>query len=77
MTQYKIIIHCDQFNAVLVEEHESRDAALDQYARIFKKGGFLRFGEVLVNSDNVTFIQAQDIKEEPAVESEMVEVLNG
>lgn len=74
MTQFKIIIHCDQFNAVLLEEHESRDAALEKYGEILKNPGILKFGEVLVNTARVTFVQAVEVVAEPVIETETVEV---
>jgi quinol monooxygenase YgiN len=76
MTQFKIIIHCDQFNAVLVEEWESRDAALDHYAGLLNKPSLLRFGEVLVNTARITFVQAQEVVAEPVAESETIEIVN-
>lgn len=73
MTQFKIIIHCDQFNAVLVEDHESRDAALERYCNLIKEHSILKFGEVLVNTAKITFVQAVEATEEPANQSESIE----
>ena len=74
MTQFKIIIHCDQFNAVLQQEFESRDAALAHYGDLFKDPCILRFGEVLINTRNITFVQAQEVIDEPLKEPELIEV---
>lgn len=74
MTQFKIIIHCDQFNAVMLEDFESRDAALDHYGQLLKEPCILRFGEVLVNTRNITFVQAQEVKEETIQESENITI---
>lgn len=73
MTQFKIIIHVDQFNAILIEEHESRDAALEHYGRLLKDPCILKFGEVLVNTARITFVQAVEVVEEPVQESETIE----
>lgn len=73
MTQFKIIIHCDQFNAVLVEDFESRDAALDHYGQMLKDPCILKFGEVLVNTSRITFVQAVEAVEEPVIEAETIE----
>lgn len=74
MTQYKIIIHCDQFNAAMIQDFESRDEALEHYGELIKEPCILRFGEVLVNTRNITFVQAKEITEEPTKEPEIVEV---
>jgi len=73
MTQFKIIIHIDQFNAVLLEDFESRDAALNHYGELLKDPCILKFGEVLVNTAKITFVQAQEVIPEAIQETQTIE----
>lgn len=67
MTKYKITIHCGNVNSFKFEEYESVDKSLEFYLAQIKKKEFIRFGDILINTSHITFIQIEEVK---IVESE-------
>lgn len=63
--RFKISIHCGQMNTFIVEDHDDKISALDDYhSRINSKiisGNLMRVGDVLVNPKMITFVVVEDL----------------
>lgn len=75
MTQFKISLHCGQVNTFLLEDFESRDAAINHYqSALANIDGLYRFGDLLVNPKQISFVIAEEVVEQPVAPSETVDV---
>lgn len=79
MTQYKITIHCGQTNAYIFEEHPTIQDAKAKYMGelhdLLEDPAYFEIGDILINPKHITFVQFQEVIEEPVKESEAQENL--
>lgn len=64
MTKFKITIHCGNVSTFIEEEWADKNAAVENYnEKIFgkKSGKCFRFGDILIQSDKITFVVVEEI----------------
>lgn len=79
MTKFKISIHCGAVNTFVVEDHETKQEALNKYSEAIcaarAADDYVAVGDVLINPAQITFVVVEELIEtvlEP--ESETIEV---
>ena len=72
--QFKVSIHSGQINTFKFEEAECKEDVLNQYLEAFAgvkaSGDLLAFGDLLVNTNLVSFVAVEEVQEVKAPEAE-------
>lgn len=73
MTKFKISIHCGAVNTFVVEEHETKQEAINKYHDVISAAkdahDFVAIADVLINPNQITFVVVEELierTEEPA-----------
>ena len=68
MSKFKISIHCGQTSAFVIEEYPTKQEALSRWSMALDSSttpAYLSFGDVLVNTAQISFLVAEELIEKP------------